>query len=693
MMMNSLRMVRYGFLLVLLGACGDTAPAPSEFPSTGDVQLSVLQQRVATLQARITRIRDVSDIKRVQRAYGYYMDKGQWDQVVDLFADDAELEIGRDGVFRGKARIAEYFQVLGEGRQGLAPGQLNEHMMLMPVVTLAEDGMTARARWRGIMMLGRHGDHAWWGEGPYENQYVKQDGVWKLRRLHWFQTIVVPYEGGWSVHADVNQGHYVAGRLAPDAPPSVAYEPWPETFLPAFHFDNPVQSRYARLRAGQALPGDEPVSASGTLPADMGVALAEIGRQTAGLEAAVVNLEDEKQLENLQRIFGFYIDKNMWTEAADLFADDGSLEIGGSGIYQGKERVRAYLQSLGGEGPQHGILNDHMQLQPVITLLADGSARGRWRHFSQEAVQGESHHWGSGIYENTYVKQDGVWKINNLHLFSTMRTPYDDGWAITALPRSEPSTSLPPDLPPSVDYENYPAVFVVPYHYPHPVTAPRPWAEVEVEPLQSLVQVENQLEDLERRVSRLRDHDEIEYLQSVYGYYLARNQWDELAGIFAEDGTIEIALRGVYVGRASVRRNLDLYGEQGELPGILHNHMQFQPVIHVAADGLGANMRSRAFSMMGGYGESGRWMGGVYENTFSKRDGIWQIQTDQVFNTYFAFYDQGWRDLAPRLAPGISEDNPPDLPPSMHFDMYPLPFLPPYHYSNPVTGKDYVLQD
>jgi len=47
----------------------------------------------------------------------------------------------------------------------------------------------------------------------------------------------------------------------------------------------------------------------------------------------------------------------------------------------------------------------------------------------------------------------------------------------------------------------------------------------------------------------------------------------------------------------------------------------------------------------------------------------------------------GWKDSVPRPAPGISATNPPDGPPSMQFEMYPRPFLPPYHYENPVTGK------
>src|SRR5690606_20295045 len=114
----------------------------------------------------------------------------------------------------------------------------------------------------------------------------------------------------------------------------------------------------------------------------------------------------------------------------------------------------------------------------------------------------------------------------------------------------------------------------------------------------SAAQIETILADLDKRIGLLQDADDVERLHTIYGYYLARNQWDHLTGIFAEDGTIEIALRGIYSGRDSVRRNLDLYGVQDELPGTLHNHMQFQPVIHVDDDGQTAYMRSRAFSMM-----------------------------------------------------------------------------------------------
>ncbi len=416
----------------------------------------------------------------------------------------------------------------------------------------------------------------------------------------------------------------------------------------------------------------------------------QLASRVATLQAEVTNLEAENAIENLQGIFGFYYDKNQWQQAADLFTDDATLEWGGSGVYAGKARILAWLQSHGPEGPQEGVLNDQMQLQPIVTVAPDGkSAQARWHLFSQEARHGVDHHWGTGVYENEYRFEDGVWKISKLKLYSSMKTPYEDGWGKTALPRSTPSTELPPDAPPSTAYENYPAVFVPPFHYDNPVTgAPdtvTPSAETTAA-LTDTATISAALAALDGRIGLLQDADAVERLHTIYGYYLAHNQWDELTGIFTPDGTIEIALRGVYIGRDNVRRNLDLYGVQNELRGTLHNHMQYQPVIHIAPDGQSALMRSRAFSLMGNFGGVGRFMGGTYENRFEKRDGVWMLHVDQQINTYFAVYDVGWKDLEWRPAPGITDTNPPDAPPSVYFEMYPRAFLPPYHYANPVTG-------
>jgi hypothetical protein len=64
-------------------------------------QQKTAEQQLDELDARITRLEDMNQVEKVQRAYGYFVDKGQWTQLSELFADDATLEIGGKGLFLG----------------------------------------------------------------------------------------------------------------------------------------------------------------------------------------------------------------------------------------------------------------------------------------------------------------------------------------------------------------------------------------------------------------------------------------------------------------------------------------------------------------------------------------------------------------------------------------------------------------
>ena len=222
-----------GFVALLASGCG--GPSAEE-----RAQISALGARVAALEQRKERVEDVNAIERLQAAYGYYLDRALWDDVASLFADDGTIEIGLDGVYVGKARVREYLHALGGGRQGLVDGELNEHLQVMLVISVAADGLTAKARWRAIVLTGELGRDAFWGEGPYENEYVKDDGIWKIQTLHWYQALYVPYEGGWQTNPDPTGAKFVSATLPPDRPPSVEYKTWPDTYVPPFSFANPV---------------------------------------------------------------------------------------------------------------------------------------------------------------------------------------------------------------------------------------------------------------------------------------------------------------------------------------------------------------------------------------------------------------------------------------------------------------------
>lgn len=194
-------------------------------------------------------------------------------------------------------------------------------------------------------------------------------------------------------------------------------------------------------------------------------------QRIADYRERVERLEDQLAVENLQAYFGYYFDKGMWTDVADLFANDGRFEYGQRGVYIGKDRIRRALLLFGPEGLAEGYLNTHMQLQSVVVVAEDGrTATGRWQGMMQLAQPGANGVWGVGVYENEYVKDGGVWKISSLHFYPMAMTDYDAGWTRSALSMEGQSALFPPDAPPTEIYRSFPGAYIPPFSYDHPVT-------------------------------------------------------------------------------------------------------------------------------------------------------------------------------------------------------------------------------
>jgi len=187
----------------------------------------------------------------------------------------------------------------------------------------------------------------------------------------------------------------------------------------------------------------------------------------AALDKRITRLEDLNQIERLQRTYGYFVDKGQWTQLSELFSDNATLEIGGKGLFLGKKRVLEYMQTaFGPDGAKPNVLANHMQFQTLPDISADGT-QGWIRSRAYVMSNGG---WGLPLYENGYVKEKGVWKIARLSGPFTMYSSWN-GWGKDALNNTWPDKfDPPPDLPPSTVYLTYPAYYIVPFHYPNPVS-------------------------------------------------------------------------------------------------------------------------------------------------------------------------------------------------------------------------------
>jgi hypothetical protein len=647
-------------------------------PSTAQdeaARTEALRARVEALSAEAQRVEDINAITRIQRAYGYYVDKGFWNEAADLFAEDGTLEIGVDGVYRGKERVRQAIIAYGEGRDGTGPGlpygQINHRMQLSPVVTIADDGVTAYGRWKEFALLGHYKVEAKWGDATVENVYVKEDGVWKIQAMRIYTNFVAPYQGGWAALEPV-EGDWkseVAERLPPDAPPTATYEPFPNVFVPPFHYDLETPARVADLSASE--PGE----------GDIGALEAAADQIAARIAIAA----SERAIENLQAQYGYYVDKGLWTEAASLFAENGTYEFGQSGVYVGRDRVKDGLSLMGPEGLEEGQLNNYPMMQPIVTVAPDNqTAVARWRSDVMLSRDGKGR-WGGGLWLMSYVNEGGVWKIASLKYNVVMWGDYDEGWTAKPFPMDPPSTTNPPDQPPTEVYASLPTAHFTPYHYENPVTHGTPIQSIEIPDVSGrrLNRIADDLAEIERRAIALVDLTAVERLQHTYGYYVDQAQWHDVADLWAEDGTLEIGGRGVFLGKERVREYmLTAFGQPGRADGLLIDHQQFQVLATINPDGRTAEARATAFVM-----SSGGWGDCYYENDYEKIDGVWHMKVlHGPFNMY-AGYELGWVDRVITNTYPEKFGVPPDLPPSVVYLAYPSYYAEPFHYPNPVTGR------
>jgi hypothetical protein len=226
--------------------------------ATDDDTIKAMQKEMAQMARELTMLKDVHEIRRLQFAYGYYTDKCLYDETVDLFADDSELYF-LNGVYKGKTGVrrlyCDWFRNLWtNGYNGPIRGLLLDHLQMQDIVDVAPDGTSARGRFRNVQTGGIHESvkpipgvpTQFWEAGIYENTYVKEAGIWKIKVLNYNMLWQANYEQGWahsSVHLQPLTKKFPEDPHGPDELVAEVPQAWPETRVVPFHYPHPVTGK------------------------------------------------------------------------------------------------------------------------------------------------------------------------------------------------------------------------------------------------------------------------------------------------------------------------------------------------------------------------------------------------------------------------------------------------------------------
>jgi hypothetical protein len=96
--------------------------------------LATLAARVEKLEHELAIQQDIHQIRRIQYTYGYFIDKSQYQECLDLFSDEGEVWF-LGGVYKGKAGLKRLYidrfrGTFTQGHNGPRYGWLLDHPQL-----------------------------------------------------------------------------------------------------------------------------------------------------------------------------------------------------------------------------------------------------------------------------------------------------------------------------------------------------------------------------------------------------------------------------------------------------------------------------------------------------------------------------------------------------------------------------------
>ena len=181
---------------------------------------------------------DIVDLMHRYASYHYYAEHGR---TYDYFALDdprTTAELGSTGVYAGRTKIYQMFQVYHDYNN--QPGTAHLHPLNTPLVYVAGDGETAKGYWftNGLEVLPPipgQGPLCMWFLDAYDMVFTKTEEGWKWLHFHMLDDVKAMFPISWSVMGK-EKGQGPTG-LVPPSYASNSFEPYWRGRKPSLEVD------------------------------------------------------------------------------------------------------------------------------------------------------------------------------------------------------------------------------------------------------------------------------------------------------------------------------------------------------------------------------------------------------------------------------------------------------------------------
>jgi hypothetical protein len=276
---------------------------------------------------------------------------------------------------------------------------------------------------RGIElgMLGEaDNEEGYWTISVFRNRFVKENGLWKLKEIRYYPIMKADYYQGWG-----------SGAVLPQA----------TAITPAFLTDNPGTHKPVNVTAAGISSWGNDILTDNITSSENDYTGMSDARRLAEAKRKLSRSAAWDATENVNAVYGYYLDDNQFLEMCSIFAEKGNKQSPFAGFYLGKDRIRqAAITTYGQQSsaPRNGI-SFHWLTQQVILVSEDGrSTSSKTRLFQPRTgtTVAPSGLFGavfsSGAYPNNQsVLENGIWRLWTLAIDEPYFSMADwsGGWA------------------------------------------------------------------------------------------------------------------------------------------------------------------------------------------------------------------------------------------------------------------------
>ena len=157
---------------------------------------------IARLEMRVRELEDREEIRALRDAYHACINDSRYDEIADLFTDDAYVKLGYLATYRGRQEIDAGFRGMGTRERFFIRQYIHSHRVFV-------DGDTGHGCSYLEARYGRFGV-SYLVAGRYDDRYVRTGRGWRFQEMTIEFDYTVPAGVGWTG----DERHYLRPKEA-----------------------------------------------------------------------------------------------------------------------------------------------------------------------------------------------------------------------------------------------------------------------------------------------------------------------------------------------------------------------------------------------------------------------------------------------------------------------------------------------